>query len=178
MKLLKKVVLPLLFVVLAATAMILVALAAFKGNMGGGVTITVKGITFGASQSIVTDGHTTVTNTLEGYKPSLMPLLGFIFIGVGLVAAALGLFLVKDEKIAKFVVLGAAVLVLVGGVFQFFALQSFARVTAEKSGVDYEDVIKSFKEQGAKIPLCTVGGVLGLVGGLVLACQALLPAKK
>ncbi len=178
MKTLRKVVLPLLFVALAATAMILVALAQFKSNLGGGISVTVKGITFGANQSIASNGSTTHTTTLEGYKPSVMPLLGFIFIGVGVIAAALGMFLFKNEKVAKLVVLCAAVFVLVGGVFQFFALQSFARVTAEKTGADYEDVIKMFKEQDGKIPLCTVGGVLGIVASLVLAARALLPAKK
>ena len=177
MKTLKKVVLPLLFVALAATAMILVVFASFKANTMLG-ELTVKGITFGASEQVIVSGGHTASDKLSGYDPSLMPLLGFIFIGVGLIAAAVGLFLVKDQKVAKVVVLGAAVLVLVGGVFQFFALQSFAKVTAKKSGSEYEDVLKSFKDNNGRVPLCTVGGVLGLVGGLVLACQALLPAKK
>ena len=176
MKTLKKVVLPLLFVALAATAMILVVFASLKFSNALS-DVTVKGITFGAYEQVVKTGGTSVVTELKDYDPSLMPLLGFIFIGVGLVVAALGLFLIKDEKSAKIVVLVAAGLVLVGGVFQFFALQSFARVTAKVFDQKYEDVLKNFKDNNAKITLCTVGGILGIAASLVLAIRAFLPKK-
>ena len=85
MKTLKKILLPMMFIALAATAMILIALASFKGNYGGMYIVT-KGITFGAYQSIQTMGSVTHTETLTGYGPSVLPLLGFIFIGVGVIA--------------------------------------------------------------------------------------------
>ena len=176
MKTLKKVVLPLLFVALAATAMILVVFASLKFSNALS-DVTVKGITFGAYEQVVKTGGTSVVTELKDYDPSLMPLLGFIFIGVGLIVAAVGLFLLKDEKSAKIVVLVAAVLVLVGGVFQFFALQSFARVTAKVFDQKYEDVLKNFKDNNAKITLCTVGGILGIAASLVLAIRAFLPKK-
>ena len=176
MKTLKKVVLPLLFVALAATAMILVVFASLKFSNAIS-DVTVKGITFGAYEQAVTIGGHTEISKLKDYDPSLMPLLGFIFIGVGLIVAALGLFLIKDEKSAKIVVLVAAGLVLVGGVFQFFALQSFARVTAKVFDQKYEDVLKNFKDNNAKITLCTVGGILGIAASLVLAIRAFLPKK-
>ena len=178
MKTLKKVVLPLVFIALAATAMVLVAFAQLKCNLAGGMTETVKNITFGANEAVLKYNGSSATHQLTGYGPSIMPLLGFILIGLGLVAAALGLFLVKKEQTAKIVVLVAACLVLVGGAFQFFALPSFARATAKATNSKYEAVIKSLKDYGAKIPLCTIGGVLGVLASLALAVRAFLPEKK
>lgn len=176
MKTLRKVVLPLLFVALAVAAMLLVVFAQYK-EVYGGVTTVIKGVTFGATEQITTIGSTTISTKIEDCKPAIMPLIGFILMGLGLVAGVLAIF-IKDEKVAKVVALFAALFVLVGGVFQFFALSSLARAMADKTGGKYEDYMEHAKEAGGKIVLCTVGGILGIVASLVLAARALLPAKK
>ena len=181
MKLLKKWILPGLFALLALVAIILVACASCKVT-DHGLTIIAKGVVFGARESVITDGVHSESNPLN-YGPSVLPLIGWILILVGLICGALVAFLggklFKNEKLAKILLLAAAGLVLVGGVFQFFALRSFAGVIAKEMGdVDAKEVFEDMKTAGYKIPLCTVGGVLGIVAALSLAVVPFLPEKK
>lgn len=176
MKTLKKILLPMMFIALAATALILIALASFKGSMGG-LNATVKGITFGANKAITSYGGMTHEQTFNGYPPAVLPLVGFILIAVGVIAGGAVAFFADKINAAKIVLIAAAILVVVGGIFQFFALSSFAKATAKFYGTDYEDVLESFKNQNGRIPLCTVGGILGIVAGCTLTLRAFLQGK-
>ena len=180
MKLLKKWILPALFGVLALVAIILVPTASCKMT-DHGLTVIVKGIVFGAKEVVMTDGVHSGTTPLD-YGPSVLLLIGWILIILGLVCGLLVAFLgdklFKDQKLAKIFLLVAAGLVLLGSVFQFFALRSFAGAVANSNGDTPAEAYEELKRFGYKIPSCTVAGVLGLLGALSLAVVPFLPEKK
>ena len=183
MKLVKKIVLPLVFVAFALAAVLLVAFATIKGGTPfPGVTETVYNIVFGANKAVLTDGVHTGTETLN-YGPSVLLLIGWILIALGLVCGAIVAFLgeklFKNNKVAMMAALGVAALVLVGGVFQFFALSSFTRASYEAvGGISYEDLYDTLKEYGWNSIGCTLGGVFSIVAALALAVRGFLPEKK
>lgn len=176
---LKKWVLPAVFGVLGVVAIVLVALASMNMSMGG-FDSSYKGIVFGCKKVVAIYSGATVENEVD-YGPAVLPLVGWILIVVGVVCglcvAFLGKKFIKNPKVERIVGLCAACLVLVGGVFQFFALRAFAGVIAKDAGVEVEDIMTVLKESKAAVPLCTVGGILGIVGACALAVREFLPEK-
>lgn len=179
MKLLKKWILPGAFALLALIAVILVAVASVQGAHGT-TTIVIKGITFGAYESVIADSGISMTTKLD-FGPAIMPLLGWILILLGLLCgvclAFFGEKLFKNTKLVKILLLVAAGLVLVGGVFQFFALSSFVHAGVRAHGGTYEDAMESLKQMNASVPLCIVGGILSILGAASLAVREFLPEK-
>lgn len=83
----------------------------------------------------------------------------------------------RDLKIAMFVMGG---LVIVGGVFSFFALEGFFISYSKLLGTTVEDMKDLFKQSGAVMscPFQIVNGVLGVAaGGLVIGSQ-FMPEKS
>ena len=183
MKTLKKILLPMIFIALAATALILIALASFKGSMGG-LNATVKGITFGANKAITTYGGMTHEQTYNGYPPAVLPLVGFILIAVGVIAGGAVAFFADKINAAKIVLIAAAILVVVGGIFQFFAGAMFPGHVANKmiaNGVipesNRELVHRMFANMHANAAVYLTG-VFGILGGAAIAVSQFLPEKK
>ena len=176
---LKKWVLPAVFGVLGVAAIVLVALASMNASVGG-VDSSYKGIVFGCKKIVAIYNGSPVETEVD-YGPAVLPLVGWILIVVGVVCglcvAFLGKKFIKNPKVERIVGLCAALLALVGGVFQFFALRSFAGVLAKEMGAEVEDIMTLFKNANAAVPLCTVGGILGIVGACALAVREFLPEK-
>ena len=178
MKLVKKWVLPIAFVVLAAVAILLIALTSVKSTDLMLVdSEEYKRVLFGANQRIVIASGTTVITELK-YGATVLPLVGWILIVVGLLCGGISVFALKDSKMKALVLVVAALLVIAGGVFQFFMLKQFAKVYSEATGLEYDKAWGYMKDNNFKCPLATVGGILALVSGGVLAVEGLLSVKK
>lgn len=157
-----------------------------------GVTSSYNNIVWGCD-SITMDGTKHALSELmpglERAKPAALQLVGIILMLVAAIGAALVALLVKKPW-AKWIVVGLAVVAVAGAVFQFFALQGFARgminAMAEKMGItdketieqEYQEFLKTAREQGAKITMNIVMGVLGILGGLAVGASQFLPEKK
>ncbi len=157
-----------------------------------GVSSSYNNIVWG-SNSITIDGvkHplSEIMPGIVSAKPAALQLTGIILMLVAAIGAALVALLVKKPW-AKWVVVGLAVVAVAGAVFQFFALQGFVRgminAMAEKMGVtdkeaiehEYQEFLKTAREQGVKITMNIVMGVLGIVGGLAVGASQFLPEKK
>ena len=121
-------------------------------------------------------------------QPAVLPLIGLILILVGVIAAVLVLLLVKKPW-AKWVVLACAVVIVAGGVFQFFAytsfLRAYANTVAKAYGITDKETIKQFydatKEQldkyNPKATMSILCGVFGIVAGLAAGVVPFLPQK-
>ena len=122
-------------------------------------------------------------------KPAALQLTGIILMLVAAIGAALVALLVKKPW-AKWIVVGLAVVAVAGAVFQFFALQGFVRgmvnAMAENLGItdkeaieqEYKEFLKNAREDGVKITMNIVMGVLGIIGGLAVGASQFLPEKK
>lgn len=179
MKVLKKVVLPLVAAALMLVAVILVACASMKAHytMGVEVNAVFSGALWGIKEVTISSIQGSGTQSVGPYGPAVLPLIGWILVLVGLIGLCVGAFLVKDAKLSKCVVLCCALLVVVGGVFQFFALNSLASSFAKVDKVTVEKELELLKEMNASVPLCTVGGILAIVGGVIGAVPPFLPEK-
>ena len=96
-------------------------------------------------------------------KGTALGLIGYILVILGAVGACVLVFLKLDAKIKMFAGLGAALLVLLGGIFVFCLAASFNAVN-ETEG---------FRLAGGAI----VAGILALVGALAMAASEFLPGK-
>ena len=173
---------------LVVVGFILAYVASFNIELMG-YPAEVKGFVFGGS-AVVVEGQEYTVKDLLGAQPGILvaPFLGGLFMVLGAIGACVvGLFVKKP--FAKFIVLGCAVLVLAGGIMQFFPVESFSasysRAYAKEAGITDEAEIQqlinqmteSLKQLGAKAPLSIVGGVLGCVGAVATGVSAFLGKK-
>ena len=156
-----------------------------------GMVAEVKNIVWGANKVIV-DGQERPISEFAGVDkvgPAVLPFIGALLVILAAVGAILVALLVKKPW-AKWVVIGLAVLAIVGGVFQFFAYDQTIRASvnalAKEAGVTDKEQIKEAIEQTKEIynefnPKTIVNvlmGVLGIVGGLAIGGSQFLPEKK
>ena len=113
-----------------------------------------------------------------------LPLVGLILVLLSAIGAVVVALFVKNEKIAKIALLVCAGLILVGGVFQFFAGAFFPGRVADKmikEGVitasERKFVLEGFKNRhvGAAV---IITGILGILGGALVAVSQFIPDKK
>ena len=182
MKVLKRVVLPIVAATLMITAVILVACASMKTSvtMVFEVKSTFPGVIWGikeyTSESIQGGG----TYEVGPYGPAVLPLIGWILILVGLVVLCAEALLIgksKNDKMVKCLAICSAIFVITGGIFQLFALNSLADAFAKVDNISVEKELEMLGKMNAKVPLCTAGGILALVGGVVGVVPAFLPEK-
>ena len=123
-------------------------------------------VLFGKGQSCIASGSSSLISSFEG-NPAWNAILAFIFMIVGLLAllvSALTVFVeIKPlEKFGGIIALAAAGLLLVGGIFLFFAVPAFAGAN-------------EFNADGWNLGAgWIVAAILAIVGGLVSACPAVL----
>ena len=113
-----------------------------------------------------------------------LPFVGVLLALIAAVAACVVLFLVKDAKVQKIALLVCAGLLLVGGVFQFFAGAMFPDHVANQmiaAGVipesNRELVHKMFSDMHVNA-VVILTGIFGVLGGLSVAVSQFLPEKK
>ena len=173
---------------------VLFALVAFFVSFGANLTVTMDGgrgkllnIVWGCKVAVF-NGEREVLPYDIG--PSVLPLVGLILVLVGgLGAAVVGLFIQKPW--ARFVVVGCAVIVLTGAIFQFFFVSAFARAFVDAlvktSGVnpspeEYNEILNVYKTQFQNGNPSCPGAVLSAIFGIVAAGAAgasqFLPEKQ
>ena len=124
-----------------------------------------------------------ISDLPEAQKALGLPLVGAIMVLVGglcaLVMALFGEKLIKDEKVRKIVVLVAAGLVVLGGVFQFFVVSSYISVQAKKAGVTVEEYKKQIEAMGVTLSsaMSIVSGIVGIVGGGAICASEFVKGK-
>ena len=171
-----------------------------NGSEGGhALSVTFKGIIWGCKEVVGEMGGATMVVApsviFEGAKLSSLGLNIFGFLGVlfpllAAIGAVVVLFVVKNEKVKKFVLLGCALLFVVGGVFQFLIVPGAkASTTAQLLNenpdvVGHEEELKLFvdtifKELGAKLgALSVISGIFTILGGCAVAASQFVPEKK
>ena len=112
-----------------------------------------------------------------------LPLVGAIMVLVGglcaLVMALFGEKLIKDEKVRKIVVLVAAGLVVLGGVFQFFVVSAYISSQAKEAGVTVEQYKKQLETMGVTLSsaMSIVSGILAVLGGGAICASEFVKSK-
>ena len=106
----------------------------------------------------------------------LLPLIGAILALVGGLGACLVLLLVKDAKLSRICLIVCGALLIIGGVFYFFTINAYYSEAAKRLNTTVDNLKKLADAAGTKVssPLATVGGILGIVGGLSVCGGALL----
>ena len=123
----------------------------------------------------------------KAYPAAALLLVGTILMIVGAVAAVVVSLFVKKPW-AKWIVIGLAAIIVTGAIFQFFTLESFARVqlideTIEMpvSPQEFAQMLKTrmqaYKEMGWYCNETTANGILGIIAGLVVAATPFVPNK-
>ncbi len=145
----------------------------------GGLEIVFHGSVWGATsytQSAATGAGSFTQEIPAEYRTVFaLPLVGFISLGVGGLGAFAGSLFIKDEKVKKIVVLSAAGLVLVGGVFQFFNGQNGLYQAAKIADVSVEQIKETFTAKGNA--LCTTSGIMSCVSAVALGAFQFVPDK-
>lgn len=117
-------------------------------------------------------------------KPFILPILGIVLVLVAAIGAVLISFLLKNEKLAKILLIVAGVLSIVGGVFVFFTGESVIRsfVYEMTGNLDQLEAYKAeFKSAGGKWgpgALTVILGILAIVAGGLNIVAPFLPEKK
>ena len=142
--------------------------------------------------TFTTDGNETTIKYILGadkLKVMALQLIGLILMLLGAIGAAVVALLVK-KPFAKWIIVGLAAIALAGAVFQFFALQGFARAfvlteaelshVTDKEAIEdaIKDAIKIFKDQGLRFGMNIAMGIVGSLGAVAIGAGALLPEKK
>lgn len=124
-------------------------------------------------------GSDIVRNNANGQTAALDPKLGgaglaiagaFLALVGGLCALCLSFFgekLFKDAKVLRIVMFVAAGLLVLGGIFTFFAVEGFYGAMAKEMGVTVDQFKKQLADSNTtvKCGLPIVSGILGIVGG-------------
>ena len=84
--------------------------------------------------------------------------------------------LVKDAKLSRICLIVCGALLIIGGVFYFFTINAYYSEAAKRLNTTVDNLKKLADAAGTKVssPLATVGGILGIVGGLSVCGGALL----
>ena len=157
----------------------------------GGHKMSYNNIIWGC-KTFTTDGNQTTIKYILGadkLKVMTLQLIGLILMLLGAIGAAVVALLVK-KPFAKWIVVGLAAIALAGAVFQFFALQGFARAfvlteaevahVTDKEAIEdaIKDAIKIFKDEGLRFGMNIAMGIVGSLGAVAIGAGALLPEKK
>ena len=119
-------------------------------------------------------------------KPFALPIVGVILLLVSVICAVIVSFAVKDNKVAKILLIVAGVLAVTGGVFVFFvgesALRSLAYAVYGDEGLAQIEVFRQeMLQNGFNNHSRALGIILGIVAILVggsFAVAPFLPSKK
>ena len=157
-----------------------------------GVKGSYKHILWGCDKAVA-NGRTTPisdmgTFSADKLKAMGLPLAGVIMMVIATIGAILVALLVK-KPFAKYVVAGLGLVILAGGIMQFWPVESFARSyvysfkgveEASKANIDYaiEQHIALFKQLNAHAPLAVVMGVFGCLSGVAISVSGFLPEKQ
>ena len=172
---------------------ILVFALSFADGMKGvmeGDEARIPNIVWGSTKLFITSSGQTITFSFyDGFGVANSGILALPFIGVLLallsaIGACVVLFIVKDAKVQKIALLVCGGLLLLGGIFQFFAGAMFPGHVANKmiaKGVipesNRELVYRMFANMHANAAVYLTG-VFGVLGGAAIAVSQFLPEKK
>lgn len=160
---------------------------AVKGTIDiEGAHITISNAVWHPAKVVILENGHVEQYSLRGDQIAIfaLPLIGAILAlvaGAGAVVVAL---FVKDNKIAKFALLGCALLAVVGGVFMFFVGETVLRtvVMAETGSLDLLEKMREIvKQSGGGYnggALSYILGALGILAGVAIGVAPFLPEKK
>ena len=139
----------------------------------------------GDTLDIYMNGQLLESGPAQG-KPFILPIIGVILLLVAVLGAVVISFLVKDNKLAKILLIVAGALAIVGGVFVFFvgesAIRSLAYLIAGDEGLkELESFRAQMRANGFKAGAKALGIIIGIVAILVggsFAAAPFLPEKK
>lgn len=137
-----------------------------------GSVLTLNGSVWGAYQSATTAQGVTVTAEIPSeYRACFpLPMIGFILLLVGTLAALCVGLLVKNEKIKKIALICSAVLVLTGGIFQFFNAENFYYAFAKPNGMTVEQAKQLFADvKPTTGALCIISGIFSIISACGIA---------
>lgn len=132
-------------------------------------------------------GQTAPMSDILGFEKldaNVFGLLGVIFALVAAIALVVSAFAIKNEKIAKIVVLSSAGVMLLGGIFQFLivpGIENSIATTYISLGADpaaaraEASEIASFAKLSGGSVVC---GIFTVVGAIASAVSAFIPNKK
>ena len=117
-------------------------------------------------------------------SPFALPIVGIILVLVAALGAIVVSFLIKDEKIKKFGLIGAGVLSILGGVFVFFVGETAVRnfcVLTEMPLSKLEWLKSQLTAAGTKWgpnALPVIIGIVAILAGIGYGASEFLPDKK
>ena len=120
----------------------------------------------------------------DALKAVALPLVGAILALVAALGAAFvvlfGDKLLKNEKVSKICLIVCGGLLVLGGVFTFFAQEGLISIVADEMGITAENLKKGWDVAGTKVScgLPIVSGILGVLGGGAIVVSQFLPEKK
>lgn len=133
--------------------------------------------------NVYDNGSFKVSGDIAG-KPFILPILGIVLVLVAAIGAVLISFLLKNEKLAKILLIVAGALSIVGGIFVFFTGESIIRsfVYEMEESLDSLEVYKAqFKSGGGRYgpgALTVILGILAIIAGGLTIVAPFLPEKK
>ena len=144
-----------------------------------------KGIIWGVSRVNYSDGSAQILAKDDRMGASVLALIGAILVLLGgLCACVLAFFGDKflSEQVKKFAILGCAFLLVLGGVFTFFAEGGFYQAYANKigGGATADDVKKMLTFGGSTVScaLPIISGILAILAGGAAAASQFVPDKQ
>lgn len=153
---------------------------AVAGKIVGNSNVLTISSVFYNPKEVVADGQ--VIAIAEEYRYfAAVPVIGYILGAVGGLAAVVVVFVVKNEKVKKFAVLGCGALALVGAIMSFITLEPATHVFAKAMGFTMDqahDVLKAMGGVEKASPLAIIMSILGTLGALGIVASRFLPEKK
>lgn len=125
-------------------------------------------------------GKVTKLSAEGKFGASGLAVVGTIIVLIGGIGAVVVALVLKDEKIRKICLFVAAGLLVLGGIFSFFAIEGFYSEYAKQWGMTVEQLKKNIQNTNSEIrcALPIISGILAiLAGGLVCASQFIADKK-
>lgn len=159
-------------------------MAAYRVTPSNGHWYQSQTIIWGSRTTKNWDGSSYTASANDAEKALGLPIVGAIFallVAGGLVLVLLlGEKLFKDEKIRKIVLFALAGLLVLAGIFTFFAQLQFETNIAKEANMtlkEYHDFMKDMNWK-ASCGLPIVSGILAMLGGAAVAASQFIPDKQ
>lgn len=142
---------------------------------GGNSWFEYQSVIWGSGRINYSDGSASILANDNRYPALVLPLIGAILVILSAICLCAVAFagdkLVKDKKMRMIIVLVAGGLLVLGGVFMFFAPGQFVKAYATKNDISVENVDAAWKTAllsstiSKSCALPVVSGILAILGG-------------
>ena len=141
---------------------------------------------WGSRTELAYDGSSHTSAPADAMKSAALPIVGAIFAILAAVCLCVMIFagekIFKNEKVRMIVIIAAGGLMVLGGIFTFFARlgfeqQNFVDGTLYKTVQDYRNALANAKVTiSCALPI--VSGILAILGGGAAIASQFIPDKK